>query len=109
MTATQKISVKELNQLIQTLEGPVIVDVRRKKAFDESDKMIATAEWRDPDQAANWADELPKDAAVVVYCVHGHDVSQGAAAALRQAGVDALFLEGGIEDFVKAGGKTVAK
>ncbi len=109
MTATQKISVKELNQLIQTPEGQVIFDVRRKKAFDESDKMIATAEWRDPDQAANWAAELPKDAAVVVYCVHGHDVSQGAAAALRQAGIDARFLEGGIEDFVKAGGKTVAK
>jgi hypothetical protein len=33
---------------------------------------------------------------VVVYCVHGHEVSQGVTSALRTAGVDAAYLEGGI-------------
>jgi len=33
---------------------------------------------------------------VVVYCVHGHEVSQGVTRALRTAGVDAAYLEGGI-------------
>ncbi|NQU58137.1 MAG: sulfurtransferase [Rhodospirillales bacterium] len=103
------ISATQLNQLIGTPECPVIVDVRRKEAFDTSEWMIKAAEWRDPEQVAQWAAGLARDAAVVVYCVHGHEVSQGAAAALRSVGVDALFLEGGIEDFVKAGGKTVAK
>ena len=103
------ISADQLNQLIGTAECPVIVDVRREKAFDESGRMIATAEWRDHGRAAEWAAELPDGAAVVVYCVHGREVSQGAAAALRSAGVDDQFLEGGIEGFIEAGGETVAK
>ncbi len=103
------ITADRLNQLIGTAECPVIVDVRREKAFDESDRMITTAEWRDHERAAEWAADLPDGAAVVVYCIHGHEVSQGAAGALRSAGVDARFLEGGIEGFIEAGGETVAK
>ena len=102
------ISADQLNQLIGTAECPVIVDVRREKAFDKSDRMITSAEWRDHERAAQWAADLP-DGAVVVYCVHGHEVSQGAAGALRSAGVDAVFLEGGIEGFIEAGGETVTK
>ncbi len=113
MTAGNMISPIQLNQLIRTPECPVIIDVRRKDAFDLSGRMIATAEWRDPEQAADWAADLPRGAPgaafAVVYCVHGHEVSQGAAEALRQAGVDARFLEGGIEGFIEAGGETVAK
>jgi hypothetical protein len=32
----------------------------------------------------------------VAYCVHGHEVSQNVASALRQLGVQAAYLEGGI-------------
>ncbi len=103
------ITADRLIQLLGTAECPVIVDVRREKAFDKSNRMIATAEWRDHERAAEWAADLPDGAAVVVYCVHGHEVSQGAAGALRSAGVDAVFLEGGIEGFIEAGGETVAK
>ena len=103
------ITADRLNQLIGTAGCPVIVDVRRDKAFDESDRMIATAEWRDHERAAEWAADLPDGASVVVYCVHGHEISQGAAAALRSAGVDAVFLADGIEGFIEAGGETVAK
>ena len=102
------ITADRLNQVIGTAECPVIVDVRPEKAFDESERMIATAERRDPERAAEWAADLP-DGVVVVYCIHGHQVSQGAARALRSAGVDAVFLEGGIEGFIEAGGETVAK
>lgn len=109
MTTTNMISPTQLNQLIGTPECPVIFDVRRKDAFDLADRIIATAEWRDHERAAQWAAGLPQGAAVVVYCVHGHEVSQGAAEALRQAGVDARFLEGGIEAFIEAGGETAAK
>ncbi|MDP6389471.1 MAG: rhodanese-like domain-containing protein [Alphaproteobacteria bacterium] len=103
------ITADRLDQLIGTSECPVIVDVRRRPAFDESDRTIAGAEWRDHERAADWAADLPDGAAVVVYCVHGHQVSQGAAAALRSAGLDAVFLEGGIEGFIEAGGETAAK
>lgn len=109
MTAANMISANQLNQLIGTPECPVIFDVRRREAFDLADRIIATAEWRDHEQAAQWAAGLAQGAAVVVYCVHGHEVSQGAAETLRSAGVDARFLEGGIEGFIKAGGETAAK
>ena len=102
------ITADRLIQLLGTAECPVIVDVRREQAFDKSDRMITNAEWRDHERAAEWAADLP-DGAVVLYCVHGHEVSQGAAGALRSAGVDAVFLEGGIEGFIEAGGETVAK
>ncbi len=109
MTATKMISTNELNRLLHTPECPVIVDVRRKEAFDSSDRMIASAEWRDHQRGAVWATDLPPDAVVVVYCVHGHEVSQDADAALCSVGVDALFLEGGIEAFIETGGETVTK
>lgn len=104
----QSITGDRLKQLIGTPACPVIIDVRRDKAFDESGRMIATAEWRDHERAAEWAAGV-SDGSVVVYCVHGHEVSQGAAAALQSVGVDAVFLEGGIEAFFEAGGETAAK
>ena len=51
---------------------------------------------RDPEAIDSWRQELPDARAVVVYCGHGHDVSQGAASALRSVGIDARYLEGGI-------------
>jgi hypothetical protein len=47
---------------------------------------------------------LPRDAEVVVYCVHGHEVSQAAAKALG-----AQYLEGGIEAWRAAGGELFGK
>jgi superoxide dismutase, Fe-Mn family len=34
---------------------------------------------------------------VVVACVHGHEVSRTVMAALRSRGVNAVFLQGGVE------------
>jgi Fe-Mn family superoxide dismutase len=34
---------------------------------------------------------------VIVYCVHGHAISRGAAARLRAAGLNARSIAGGIE------------
>jgi Fe-Mn family superoxide dismutase len=38
-----------------------------------------------------------------VYCVHGHEVSQSVALALRAHGLDARFVAGGIEACRAAG------
>jgi Fe-Mn family superoxide dismutase len=40
---------------------------------------------------------------VVVYCVHGHEVSRSTAMQLRAAGLRARFLRGGIEGWQAAG------
>lgn len=103
MTAT------DLAEIIGTPASPVIVDVRRRQAFDEADRVIAGARWRDHRIVEDWAPTLPESAEVLIYCVHGHQVSQVAAARLRALGVHARFLEGGIEAYAAAGGITLAK
>jgi hypothetical protein len=59
---------------------------------------------RDPDTMHEWKAALPKAADIVVYSVHGHDVSQNAAKALG-----ARYVEGGIEAWREAGGELDAK
>src|SRR5262249_49874146 len=93
---TRSISPHDLHQRLGTAASPLVIDVRRADAFRADDKMIAGAVHRAPEQVGGWAKNLPAGRPVVAYCVHGHEVSQGAAAALRAAGVDAVHLDGGI-------------
>jgi Fe-Mn family superoxide dismutase len=82
--------------------GVVRVDVRRKAPFDAAADLIQDATWRDPEKVDEWAPEFAgKD--VIVYCVYGHEVGQSTAARLRDAGVSARFLVGGIEDWKRSG------
>jgi len=81
---------------IGTAVAPLVFDVRRSAAFDADERMVAGAQRRVPGEVAAWGRELPAGRSVVVYCAHGHEVSQEAAAALRATGIDARYLEGGI-------------
>lgn len=76
--------------------------VRRRSAFEAAPDMIAGAVWRDPERVDEWAGEFA-GSDVVVYCVHGHEVGRSTAARLREAGVNARFLAGGIEAWKMAG------
>jgi superoxide dismutase, Fe-Mn family len=78
------------------------IDVRRKGAYDAGPDMIDGAVWRDPERVDEWVGEL-SGAEVVVYCVYGHEVGQSTAARLRDAGIAARFLVGGIEAWKTAG------
>jgi rhodanese-related sulfurtransferase len=90
--------------------SPLVIDVRRTPAFAGATDMIAGALRRDPASVAAWSRALPRARNIVVYCVHGHEVSQNAAKALRDAGFNARFLDGGIEEGWKAqGGATASK
>jgi rhodanese-related sulfurtransferase len=86
-----------LRQALRSEQPPLVIDVRKKPAFLGAPDMIRGALRRDPLRVADWGATLPPAAGVVVYCVHGHEVSQGAAQALRGAGINASYLEGGIE------------
>jgi len=84
----------------------LVIDVRKRPAYDESGRRITGAQWRDPFAVEAWADSLPRDRAIVVYCVHGHEVSHGCRDALLARGFDAGLIEGGFEAWVEAGGAT---
>jgi rhodanese-related sulfurtransferase len=81
-----------LRQSLQSDGPPLVIDVRRNERFLESGHMIDGALHRDPAKVEDWKRTLPAGAQVVVYCVHGHEVSQGVAKTLG-----ARYLEGGIE------------
>jgi len=91
------ITASQLRSELSGGNAPIVIDVRRRQAFVESDGMLSGALRRDPEQVRAWAKTLPSANAVVVYCVRGHEVSQGAAAALSDLGIAARFLEGGLE------------
>lgn len=94
----------------EDLRGDVqVVDVRRAPNFAQATDRVAGAVWRDPVQLADWSRELDTSRPVVVYCVHGHEVSRAAALALRARGFDARFVTGGIEACRGAGVALEAK
>ena len=98
-----------LRQAVNSERPPLIVDVRRAAAFLSAPDMLEGALRRDPDALAGWLGTLPRAAQVVVYCVRGHEVSQGVARGLRDGGIAAAYLDGGIEGWKSAGGDTVPK
>ena len=101
---TSAISFPELQGGLRGSRPPLVIDVRRRPAFEAATDMIEGALRRDPEQVASWTAELPSASSVTVYCVHGHEVSQSVAKALNERGIAARYLEGGIEEGWRAAG-----
>ena len=98
------VTAAALKQSLRSDHPPLVIDVRRSERFRESPYVIEGALHRDPAAVDSWKSTLPAAASVVVYCVHGHEVSQGVAKALG-----ARYLEGGIEGWKEVGGALSAK
>ena len=98
------VSVDELQSAILESRPPLVIDVRAHAAFQGAAELIEGALWRDPERVGEWAGELPRASRVVVYCMHGGEVSQGVAKALCEAGPSARYLRGGIAAWNAAGG-----
>lgn len=98
-----------LRQALRSDQRPLVIDVRKASAFLAAPDLVRGALRRDPARVAEWSASLPAASGVVVYCVHGHEVSQGTAQALRAAGIDAAYVEGGIESWRSAGGELMRK
>lgn len=103
------ISASELKTQVSSAQAPLVIDVRRTPAYLSAVEVIEGALRRDPALIADWLPTLPRARDIVVYCVHGHEVSQNAAKALRDAGLHASFLDGGIEEGWKGSGGAVAR
>jgi rhodanese-related sulfurtransferase len=95
MPSPTEITVQALARRIGTPDAPAIVDVCTDEDFAAHGHFIPGAERRNWAEPEYWA-HLYKDRQVVVYCQKGKKISQGAAAWLRHAGIEAESLEGGI-------------
>jgi rhodanese-related sulfurtransferase len=91
-----QVSPDDLYERLGTGKAPLLIDVRRVQAFDADDRLIIGSMRRLPEDVSSWQKALPNGRSVVAYCGHGHEVSQGVASALRNSGVEAAYLEGGI-------------
>ncbi len=83
--------------------GALLIDVRKRPAASASGRMVAGARWVDP-YSLTFAHPLFQGVRpLLFYCVHGHEVSQFAAAMAAVAGCDAAFVEGGLEALCEEG------
>jgi len=91
----QNLSVSELNQLRED-QDITLIDVRLTEDYALDPTLIPGAEYKNPELIASWAELLPRDKKVVLYCVKGAWVSHKAATYLSEKGYDVSTLDGGI-------------
>src|SRR5215475_13939160 len=97
------ISPIDLFSRLGTAAAPTVIDVRRAVDFANVELLIPSAFHCPPEEVDRWRKDLTAGRPVAVYCVHGHEVSQSVATALREAGCDAAYLEGGIAGWIEQG------
>ena len=88
-------------------DSPLIVDVRREHEYLAQPRLIPGALRGNPDHLDQWARRLPHTRPVAVYCRNGDQVSRSVADALVRMGYPASFVEGGFEEWTRAGYATV--
>ena len=104
-----RISVEELKAALDGAKErrPVLLDLCQPRDLPRRTDMLADATMHAPAALAQWAEELPRDRPIVVYCICGFQVSGTAVAELRRRGYDARALAGGITAWHAVGGATV--
>ena len=107
-TASHSISPEQFLALLGSAEAPLVLDVRRDERFRESERILPAARRCAPEQVAGFA-AATGPAKAIVYCVHGLEVGEQAAAQLRAAGWDARYLQGGIDGLIEQGLPTIRK
>jgi rhodanese-related sulfurtransferase len=102
MPSPTEISVTQLSRVIGLPGTPALVDVRPCDDGGSSRRSLPAARQMGSQTVSTWAHSYSGQR-VIVYCQDGGEVSQGTAAWLRQAGLDAQTLEGGFEAWREAG------
>lgn len=105
-TELPSVNASALLPLIGSAAAPQLIDVRRDADFVAAGRIIAGSLRRSPDLTPR-ACPVGAQQQVVVYCAHGRAVSQGACRTLRDAGIDAAYLEGGYTAWTEVGGPTI--
>lgn len=81
----------------------VLLDVRNDGELREQSRLIPGALRVHPERADQWSAALPRNRAVVVYCVAGGTSSAAVASSLAAMGHPATALEGGLGAWIRAG------
>ena len=98
------ISIEELSAQLAKGEPVQVVDARPRHHISRTVDLMAGAVWRDPDRVDEWIGELSPDKPVAVYCAYGFHVGCGVTKTLRERGLDARYIRGGVSAWYAAGG-----
>jgi rhodanese-related sulfurtransferase len=102
MSSFSTISPEKLARLVGTPKCPVLIDVCTDEDFASDPRLIPGATRRPFATVAEWAHEFSGRSAVVI-CQKGLKLSHGVAAWLRNEGIPADTLEGGVLAWAEAG------
>ena len=81
-----------------------VLDARPRHHISRTVDLMEGAIWRDPDRVEEWIGELSTDQPVAVYCAYGFHVGCNVTRALRERGLDARYVRGGVSAWYAAGG-----
>jgi Fe-Mn family superoxide dismutase len=98
------LSIEELAARLAKGERVQVVDARPRHHISRVTDMMEGAIWRDPDRVEEWIGELSTDQPVAVYCAYGFHVGCNVTRALRERGLDARYVRGGVSAWYAAGG-----
>lgn len=104
----RRLASQALIASVGTDQFPHLIDVRRHAVFESTGRRIAGSLWRDHMKTSEWFGEFADGKPIVVYCAHGHNVSEMAASGLAALGADVAVLSGGMEAYEQAGGVMVS-
>ena len=105
---SRTITPNDLKPLVEK-KAVTVLDVRRANDYDADKVKLPGAEWKNPEQLADWSAKLPKEKDVVIYCARGGSVSNSVLDALLAKGLKTRFIEGGIEAWKMADGAVAKK
>ena len=103
------VSAQQLSERMARGEGLRVFDVRRPQALQAGSRFIPGSRWRDHLKTDDWIGRVAPGTPIIVACMHGHNVSQIAGARLREKGVSAQVLSGGIEGWLAAGHASIGQ
>jgi rhodanese-related sulfurtransferase len=95
------ISPSDLYARLGTAQAPIVIDVG-PAIPGAGDRLIVSACYRPPGNAKQWSEQF-LGRSVVLYCREGHEVSQGVAWALKAAGIESSYLDGGFAGWTRKG------
>ena len=101
MPSLNEITVQQLCRLIGLPDAPWVVDVREMPASRPPPRTLPTARTLALGDIERWGAAY-RGKRVVVYCDDGGTLSRGAAAWLRDEGVEAETLAGGFSGWAEA-------
>jgi Fe-Mn family superoxide dismutase len=97
-------SVEELASRLAQGDRVQLLDARPRHYISRASDIMEGAVWRDPERVEEWIGELSPDEPVAVYCAYGFHVGCGVTKALRERGLDARYVRGGLSAWYAAGG-----